>query len=355
MDYKYFPVLRVRQQEIDVLQKFDFGDQMIPLIEIIKEKDRKDNRKTPEEIYSDIINKVNAKKVLVDLPIYISPKVSTSAEVRTFFLSTIGRLDQRIDFYSQFYALSDKMIPVISILEPISEEQDTLIRQYNALKDIFPQIAIRIFFARFDIAFSQMQLIDIREEDLIIYDLETANITNPVVTKHKRYLNDLYEDKFKVVIRSAINTDITNVELDHEEVISQADNSLKDLYNLPQYKFNAFGDYAGVKRDELTAGGGISPGLMFYNPDENLYYGFRGPTKDLSEFERTIIPAVLESGFVRNWVATDSPYVINNPGYDRLLNIIGGLEPAKSQAKYKWISIMHYLHCIKTLILQQEA
>ncbi len=199
-----------------------------------------------------------------------------------------------------------------------------------------------------------MQLITLREQDMIIYDLETANITNPVVIKHKKSLDLLYKDKFQVVLRSAINNDIQNVGLDHEEVIVQADNSLKDLFRLPQYHFNAFGDYAGVKRDELNSGGGISPGLMFFNPEENLYYGFRGPTKELEEFERTIIPAVLEMGFVKNWVNTGSPFIQNNPGYDRLLNIRDGKEPSKSQAKYKWISIMHYLHCIKTMIRLEE-
>ncbi|MES2416749.1 MAG: hypothetical protein V4541_01105 [Bacteroidota bacterium] len=352
MNYKYFPVLRVRQQEIDVLQKFEFGNQIIPILEIIKEKDRKDNIETPLDIYSKIITKIKAEKVLMDLPIYLSPKVSTSAEVRTFFLSTISNLNSRIAFYSQFNELSERIIPVISILEPVSNDSETLIKQFEQLSIIFPQIAIRIFYDKFDIAISELQLINLRDNDIIIYDLETANITNPIVTKHKKNLDLLYKDYFQVIIRSAINTDIQNITLDHEEVIGQADNSLKDLYKLPQYRFNAFGDFAGVKRDELTAGGSISPGLVFFNPEENLYYGFRGPTKNLSEFEQTIIPSVLEMGFIKEWQANGSAFIIDNPGYDRLVNIRDGKEPSKSQAKYKWISIMHYLHCIKTMIIQ---
>jgi hypothetical protein len=350
MEFKYFPVLRARQQEIDVLQKFDFGEQMVPLIEIIKEKDRKDNLRSPVEIYSEIISKVKAKKVLMDLPIYLIPKVSTSSDVRTFFLSTISNLNTRISFYSQFFAISDKVIPVISILEPVSEDRDTLIRQFEVLSGIFPQLAFRIYTERFDIAFSQLKELTLREDDLIIYDLEKTNMTSPIVVKHRKYLDDIFKKNFQVVIRSAINTEIQNVNLEHGEVIGQADNSLKDLFTLRQYHFNAFGDYAGVKRDDLSAGGGISPGLVFFNPDENLYYGYRGPTKNLAEFETTIIPAVLESGFVKDWVKTGSAYIKDNPGFDRLIDISAGLEPSKSQAKYKWISIMHYLHCIKVLI-----
>lgn len=352
MDYKYFPVLRARQQEIDVLQKFDFGDRMVPLIEIIKEKDRKDNQRSPFQIYSDIITNTQAEKVLMDLPIYLAPKVSTSAEVRTFFLSTISRLDERVEFYVQFSAMAEKLIPVISILEPISEERDTLIRQFDALSDIFPQLAFRIYNERFDLAFEQLQQLVLRDNDIIIYDLEKTSITNPIVKKHRKYLRDIFPDNFQVVIRSAINTDIQNVDLEHEQVISLADNSLMELFSLPQYGFDAFGDYAGVKRDDLNAGGGISPGMVFYNPDDNLYYGYRGPTKNLSEFETTIIPAVLNSGYVQHWVNTGSQYVNGNLGYDRLVRISQNEEPAKNQAKYKWISIMHYLHSMKTLIEQ---
>jgi len=57
----------------------------------------------------------------------------------------------------------------------------------------------------------------------------------------------------------------------------------------------------------------------------------------------------LGSGCVQNWINTNAPYVFGNPGYDRLLSIVNG-ERSKNQAKYKWISIMHYLHSIKTLI-----
>jgi hypothetical protein len=68
------------------------------------------------------------------------------------------------------------------------------------------------------------------------------------------------------------------------------------------------------------------------------------------QFYTTIIPAVLESGFVKDWIETGSAFIKDNPGFDRLLNISAGLEPSKSQAKYKWISMMHYLHFIKVLI-----
>jgi hypothetical protein len=46
------------------------------------------------------------------------------------------------------------------------------------------------------------------------------------------------------------------------------------------------------------------------------------------EFEQTIIPAVLNMGFVDEWRKTNPPYIQDNPGFDRLLNIINGHEPS---------------------------
>jgi hypothetical protein len=49
---KYMPILRVRQEEVKVLNTFNFGERIYPCIEIIKELDRapsppKPNAKKP--------------------------------------------------------------------------------------------------------------------------------------------------------------------------------------------------------------------------------------------------------------------------------------------------------------------
>ena len=51
----YMPVFRVRQQEVLAMKHFDFGDSIYPLLEIVKEKTRKNDQNTFEEIYSGLI------------------------------------------------------------------------------------------------------------------------------------------------------------------------------------------------------------------------------------------------------------------------------------------------------------
>lgn len=135
--------------------------------------------------------------------------------------------------------------------------------------------------------------------------------------------------------------------LDHGDIVAEADNSLLEVFKVV-LKTEAFGDYAGIKKDDLNAGGTISPGFIFYDPIDNLYYGYKGSIKDLSEFEATIVPAVLNSAVVNILKASHADFVnADNYGYRLLLDIQAGTEKGKSQAKFKRISIEHYLHCMK--------
>jgi hypothetical protein len=350
MAYKYFPCFRARQQEIDVLKTFEFSDLMIPIVEIIKEKDRVNNTEDGEVIYSDLIRDIQSQKVLIDLPIYLELSVSTSKEVRKFVLSTIRDLDKRIEFYSKFSDQSDKAVPVISSLNPHSDEADTMEKQFTQLSGQFPIIAFRLFINRFDESLLELYKLNLRVGDLIIYDLDTVDITSPLVKKHKKDINEKFPNNYKIVIRSAINTDIQNIKLDHGSIVPEANNSLLELYNTAMYRFDAFGDYAGVKKDDITSGGTISPGFILFNPEDNLYYGFKGRMKSLSEFETTIAPDALNTDFVKGWIASTSPYYTGNLGLNKLEKIRDKTEPGRSQAKFKWISMMHYLHVIKVLI-----
>ncbi len=350
MAYKYFPCFRVRQQEIDILKSFQFPNTIIPLVEIVKEKDRKNRLDDGDVIYSDLVNSIQAEKVIVDLPIYLEISVSTSVEVSKFVLSTIRDLDQRIAFYQNFTAQSNKVIPVISSLNPHSDEADTMIKQFDALRVTFQHIAFRLFINRFDESLKELKKITLREGDIILYDLDTVEITSPLAVKHRKELDSAFPGRFRAVIRSAINTDIQNVRLDHASIVPEANNSLRDLYQT--YKFDAFGDYVGVKKDELTSGGTISPGFIMFNPEDNVYIGFKGKAKSLTEFEATIVPAALNTEFVTRWKAASSPYYVGNGGIEKLEDINNKKESGKNQAKFKWISMMHYLHCMKTWIDQ---
>ncbi len=340
------PVFRARQQEIIVLKETQFGNKIIPLIEIIKEKDRKNNQLSSFEIYSDLVNSIQASNVFVDLPVYIQLSNSSNAEVVVFSRNIIENLQARIDFLSQFAKIT-KFVPVISGLLHKTGEFNTIRKQFNELKDIFPVIAFRTYHNTIEQEESEIIECLRPEKDILIYDIDNISITSPVFRMQRSIINNINAYK-KVFVRSAIGNEIQNTKLEHERIVAEADNSLIEMYD--RYNFEAFGDYVGIKKDLLTSGGTISPGLIFYDPTLNLYYGYKGTIKRLEEFKDTIVPAVLRSNYITNLETNFQQYITNNKGVETMKLINLGHESGKSQAKFKKIAMTHYLHCMKTSI-----
>lgn len=350
MDLKYTPIFRARQQEIIVLRNYDFGDKIYPLVEIIKEKDRKNNSKTTFEIYSELINNITAEKMFLDLPVYLKINNSTNDEVVAFSRSIIEDIEERIAFFNQFAGLNERVIPIISSLL-LKTGEIGIERQVEELRSNFPSLAFRTFHNTFESDLEQLKN-SIVDTDYFIYDLDITSISNPLFRRHRRYISEISNSN-KIILRSAINTDIQNVKLNHGNIISEADNILLEEYKQGDL-FGAFGDYCGVKKDDLTSGGTISPGFIIYDPYENMYYGYKGAIKSLDEFENTIVPNVLDSEMLTRLQTDYQQYIEDNEGVELLESIRAGSEPSRNQAKYKKISILHYLHCMKTNINANE-
>jgi hypothetical protein len=344
-NFKYVPVMRSRQQELIVLKSFDFEDRIFPMLEIIKEKDRINNAKPVNEVWTECVAGIKAEKVFIDLPVYIRDTTSMQDEVVAFNRTRLSNLQRRIEFFEMFSMLNQRVIPVVSTLFYKTGEQNSITNQIQALRGIFPHIAIRTFTATLENDLPEIQQ-NLGADDVLFYDLDTIQALNPLVKKQRAIL-DKINIPYKVAIRSAINTEIQNIKLDHGEVVADADNSLLDLYD-SQLHMDAFGDYVGIKKDDLNAGGTISPGFIFYDPLDDLYYGYKGGIKSLNEFGDTIVPAVLNSPAVQRLIQEAKDYVsAENLGYQTLLAIQQNPDSGRSQAKFKRIAMEHYLHCIR--------
>jgi hypothetical protein len=280
------------------------------------------------------------------LPVYLQETSSTQTEIIQFNRTVIQNLSNRIGFFKQFSSQASKIIPVISSLLLSTGETNTLKFQFEQLKDIFPNIAIRTFINTIDNDISDILEFIRHDADFLIYDIDKIPITSPVIKKQKVHIDAV--NARKIMVRSAINTDIQNVKLDHGEIVAEADNSLVELFD--SRGFQSFGDYVGIKKDDLSSGGTISPGFIFFDPFDNLYYGYKGNIKSLDEFELTIVPAVLNSEIVQRLRVRYPQYLTDNLGFELLERIGNGQETGKSQAKFKKISMEHYLHCIKTSV-----
>lgn len=347
----YMPTFRYRQQESQLLSSFDFGENIYPLIEIVKEHDRvRKVQKKFEEIYLPAINKINAQFVFVDLPVYLKQLKSVKPDVNNFIIRVINNIETRCEYLNKLSELSDKIIPVIASYYGKRKELNTISRQFELLRPKYSKLAFRIFLDSFDEDFDEIKEL-VRPNDYIIIDIDKTLpfITRPLKSVFDRL--DEFKAITKIVLRSAINSDVENVKLEHGKVILEADNSHIESHIYQALKMNAIGDYVGIKKDNLTEGGSISPGFIYFDATENQFYGFKASIKDLKEFEDRIVPSVLRSHSTKRMISVTPPFLSNdNKGYKTLVNISIGNESGKNQAKFKRISMEHYLYCIKILI-----
>ncbi len=278
---KYMPTFRARQQEILVLKSFDFGQNMYPCVEIVKEYDRERkeaNQRTFQEIYSELIQEITAQKVFVDLPVSLKESGSVQDEVIAFSRRVISNQERRTEYLLKLSALSQKIIPVVSSFLIKTGEVNTITPQVNSLRASFPSIAFRTFIATFEADWEEITQVA-TANDYIIMDLESLPPypTSPILRTKIVPSLLAFNTCPKIILRSAINSEIQNVSLDHGNVIYEADNSLLDTY--PNFHAQAFGDYAGIKKDDMTAGGTISPGFIYFDVTENQFYGFKANIK----------------------------------------------------------------------------
>ena len=354
----YMPTFRARQQELLVLKSFEFGNSMYPLLEIVKEHDRArkaDTQQRFEEIHNKLINEISAQHVFIDLPVYLKQSGSVRDEVVSFSFSVINNIEKRCEYINRLMPSNPKAIPVISSYLIKTGEQGTIEKQNTLLQPNFARLAYRLFPLSFRVDFPIVQKL-VRSDDYIIIDLDQITPypksppLKPIVSALKAF-----DGCCKILLRSAINKEIQNVKLNHNQVVFEADNSHIDADIMEEFGVNAAGDFAGIKKDDLTAGGTISPGFIYYDATENQYYGYRADIKELSQFEKKIVPHVLDSDATERMLVKNPPFVGPlNSGYDTLRKIRTGDESGKSQAKFKRIAMEHYLYCVRVKIQSDE-
>jgi hypothetical protein len=345
------PTFRCRQEENKVLKSFDFGDRIYPMIEIVKEYDRKrKNQKSFETIHRELINNIRAKYVFVDMPLSLSINRSTKDEVQAFSLKVTRKVDFRTMYLNKLWAPINKIIPVISSYKLLGERESFLAQQYSTLKAAFGRVAIRLKYSEIIEHINEITSL-VNSEDYLIIDYGEL-VLNPDSSSMEQLTSIIstFNKCTKIILRSAIHHTVQNVELKDNEVIYEADNSI--INNFTKYGVNAFGDYAGIKKDLITSGGGVSPGFIYYDPINNRYVGFKWKEKRaLYEFETHIVPSVINSEVTREMLKRPEGFLSNsNYGWKILNNIHRGEESGKNQAKFKRISMEHYLHCMKVLI-----
>lgn len=351
----YTPVFRYRQEEKKVLSSFDFGDKIYPYIEIFKKLERKHTSKKkaePEfhEVYIPVLRAIKSEKVFVDLPVQIKTSRRMKTEVLQFLTKVVGNRIERTSHLLDLNPVSKKIIPVISTYAQRTGEPNSILLQEGDLRLIFDHLAFRTSSLTFTNDMQQISKV-VTEKDYLFIDLEEYSLSSD---------DDLYSFDFMldfirnfttcpvIILNSPIHHTTTNSGLDHGMRIEKADNSLQSVFR--SYGAAGFGDYAGIKKDLLEEGGGVSPGFILYDAVENSFYGYKGKSgkeADLDDLRSIIIRDLLKSDPVTRMNSSPNHYIDSqNQGWKLIKDMWAGIEPHKSQAKFKRVAMLHYLHCI---------
>lgn len=368
---QYVPIFRGRKEELATLQSFDFGERIYPCLEIVKEVGRRNKNedkqyllfdekreKDFENYYTSTIAKIDAQKVFIDLPVHLSPHPNMKKPTLLFLRSVITKRDKRTEYMKKLRSMASKVIPVISTYIQINGEMDSIFLQERELRKDFKVLAFRTFLNTFQQDIEQIKKCSC-PKDFIIMDFEDYELddTDGDIKDTIAEFNNL---NCNIIIhRNQVPRDTTMAGLKHSERVESIDNSLPFIFN--SFGGNSFSDYVGIKKDDITEGGINSPGFIFYDGVTNNFFGYRyqngGHKKgeeqpDLAEFETTIVPAVISS-YVRKKMDSDVLDYLGseNQGWQTIKNIGLGKESGKSAAKFKRISMQHYLHCIKQKII----
>jgi septum formation topological specificity factor MinE len=358
----YVPVFRGLQEENKVLKSFDFGDQIYPCLEIVKELDRlptiskdgkKESTKTKspknfESVYLALIHQIKARHVFVDLPIQVKPFNSMKPESIQFLTTVVRDRHSRTEYLKRLNPLRKKIIPVISSYFEMTNERESIKLQEADLRPTYDVLAFRTTYDNLSRDFKQLKTVMLPQDYLIVdwceNDVDNKNDDNQ---ERAEMLHNL--EGTIIIHRNSIPNDVTNVGLDHGKMVTNANNNLLTTYKA--LGGHCFSDYCGIKKHKLNKGGTISPGFLYYDAVINRFYGFKGLFKELSEFTKTIVPAILSSPATKRMKDDDLDFLSQeNLGWATIMRISKALEPGRSASKFKRIGIEHYLHCVKTKI-----
>ena len=152
----YVPVMKNRTVEVGVLQRLSamhvFDKNVTPLVELIQEKTRSNNKNTFIQDLCDILANAPGMNMMVDF--YKSTKLrNTTDAVREYVTMSVRLADFAVMEISPLSQYHERVIPVISYLsESFSLERITF--EAARFRRLFPRLAFRVKVQEFEHVFS---------------------------------------------------------------------------------------------------------------------------------------------------------------------------------------------------------
>lgn len=347
----YVPVMKNRTVEVNVLNKLAemhvFTENIIPLVEIIQERTRSNNKKAFLDELSELLN--NHPEMMVMIDFYKSTKLrNTTDSIREYVTKATRYPEFVLDQLSLLNYCADQIIPIVSYL-PEAINWERIENEIIEFRKRFARIGFRIKAQEFEKVYSFIES-HVEASDYVILDIENASYSNPVFKRiYKRIADSKKEKGFTSIIVNAHRPDdLTNKAMGDGEPIERIDNGLSEQYSTSALKrFDGFGDYACITASLPSTGGTISPVGIYYSYENNFFVSFRGRADLLSEFPEYIAPEIMKSDY---WEEFSEEHHVSCPGCAEIRAIRDKEISGRNQAQWKKITMLHYIYTQYELI-----
>lgn len=352
----YIPVLRYRLAErgaFKTLSKKNIfsSEKIVPLIEIVQHYPTgriPSVQKSFEQVYTEEFEG-NEFPIIIDIPLYVDLRVKNLEEKYKRFLEP-NKLDieVRLNYLLKLSKVKG-IIPVVSYDPNIKYANDTLIFQESYLRKNFAhgKLCFRIFTnARLEILTELKCLTG--PEDIVLLDLQNEDYRDDKLFNLYEQLKSLRaQNKCKIgLIYAPISGSFSSSMITEGTVISKLDNSL--VKNYKELNFDAFADFAGVKKDTLVESYRGQITNIFYCSRNNSYIGFTAkPSMDPKDYAIKIAPAITKSLF---WNSFTPKHHECCPGCIEIMNKVNNILHPGNRSTWKSINIEHYIYSINEIL-----
>lgn len=296
---KYVPILRYRTAEARALKNVTITSKTMPLLELVQEIPLRSKKLTFNDAYTEELS-IYSFPFMVDIPLYLNVNNSTRPKIKTFLTQFKLNPSLKVDYYKMLSS-NPNIIPVLSYADnPRKCLTNNFKSDIKKLRPFFNQVAFRFFNSNDFISIMKDIESIILPNDILLFDIGKTKLNTPKIMTMLLSIvsSTIFSNCTTVLIRSAINNDVIFKDMIQDSIVANADNSL--LYSYSLLGFDAFGDYAGIRRDTSISDGGSSKasvGFLYYSWQCNGYIGFKGIQPAYSEFISTIKPTTMQSRY----------------------------------------------------------
>lgn len=341
----------MRHSQLEALNTVALSDKTLPLLELIQHNPTGRTLSTPTPFEN--IFKKNLKNIkfplMVDIPMYINLSVTKlKKNIRDFLNPIYLNQNLRIDHYNLLSGISS-IIPVISYKPTTPYIPNFITYQENNLRTNFPILAFRVFCnSNIYSILTEISSI-IKNTDYLILDLESNDYKDSSITPLYATIEN-YKKKlgFKsIILHTPIPNSVSNTSITNSVKVPGTDNSLLKQFST-SFKFDAIGDYAGIKKDDLVEGFMGYIATIFYKYSTNDYIGYTAnPSKNPNTYKTVIAPDIIGS---HCWSSYSSNHHKNCKGCTHIDQINSGLTTSGSRTTWKTICIQHYIYTMEEFL-----